>query len=112
MRKNFAAVFVLFVLAVVLTFCTFAAPAPVTVGDKAGEGFLSGDVMYLLSDNGVEIDLGNRASVTNVRYAEIDGVQTEIAENNNKYSVSVGDKNMLVEITEKTDKNSTSVVRT
>ena len=98
--------------AVFLALCTLSAPAPVMVGDMASEGFLSGDVMYLLSDDGVLIDIGNKASESNVRYAEIDGVQTEITENGNKYHVSVSDKNLLVEITEKTDRNPSSVVRT
>ena len=48
------------------------------------------------------IDLGQRQSESNVRYAEIDGQQELITENNDKYIIPLGTDNLLVEVTEKT----------
>ncbi len=48
----------------------------------------------------VQIDIGARQSNSNVRYAEIDGEQFEIRENNDLYGV-ITDKNLLVQIVEK-----------
>jgi len=50
----------------------------------------------------IVIDLGQRGSESNVRYAEIDGQQELITENNDKYIIPLGEDNFLVEITEKT----------
>jgi len=50
----------------------------------------------------IEIDLGEKADETNVRYAEIGGVVTEIEETDNKHLVEIGEENLLVEVTEKT----------
>lgn len=50
----------------------------------------------------IVIDLGQRQSETNVRYAEIDGQQELITENNDKYIIPLGTDNLLVEVTEKT----------
>ncbi|MBE6681886.1 MAG: hypothetical protein E7600_06365 [Ruminococcaceae bacterium] len=50
----------------------------------------------------IVIDLGQRQSESNVRYAEIDGQQSIITENNDKYTVALGEDNLLVEVTEKT----------
>ena len=50
----------------------------------------------------IVIDLGQRESESNVRYAEIDGQQELITENNDKYIIPLGEDNFLVEITEKT----------
>ena len=50
----------------------------------------------------IEINLGEKADEANVRYAEIDGVVTEIEETDNKYLVAIGEENLLVEVTEKT----------
>ena len=49
----------------------------------------------------VEIDIGARQSVSNVRYAEINGMQYEIRENNDLYGMIVSE-NALVQIVEKT----------
>ena len=62
----------------------FALPSVVEVSDVADELYLYDDVAYIFADNAVEIDIGERASVNNIRFAEIDGVQTEIIENNIK----------------------------
>ena len=52
----------------------------------------------------VILDLGPRQSESNIRYAEIDGVVTEIDENNDRYIVTSdsGEEYLLVEIVEKT----------
>ena len=50
----------------------------------------------------VEIDLGEMLNEDNVRYIEIGGVQKKLAENNNSFFVNVADKNLLVEVVEKT----------
>ena len=50
----------------------------------------------------IEIDLGEKADEANVRYAEIGGVVTEIEETDNKHLVEIGEENLLVEVTEKT----------
>ena len=50
----------------------------------------------------IVIDLGQRQSETNVRYAEINGQQNLITENNDQYIIPLGEDNLLVEITEKT----------
>ena len=85
-----------------------AVPSAVPVTDKME---LSFDNTSLFSDGSVFFDIGEKAAEENVRYAEIDGVQTEIVENNNKYSVTVGDKNLLVEITEKKSASATDIVK-
>ena len=99
------------VLLVALSFVVVAAPSVVEVADAVNE---SETVVLLQSfgENTVTIDIGERQSETNVRYAEIDGVQRVIAENNNKCEVPLSDKNTLVEIVEKTDEVTSRVVRT
>ena len=109
--KKMTAILVTFVFAVCLAMFIFAAPVPVTVADRVNDGSLSGDVVFLLTENGVGIELGQKADASNVRFVEIDGVQTEIT-SDDIYNVVVGDKNLLVEITEKADRNSASVVKT
>ncbi len=59
----------------------------------------------------VEIDLGDRDGDSNIRYAEIGGIQTRIAEYNNLYGI-IADVNTLVEITEKSYDASSTVVAT
>jgi len=50
----------------------------------------------------IEINLGEKADATNVRYVEIGGVVTEITEDNDKYIPEIGEDNLLMEFTEKT----------
>lgn len=50
----------------------------------------------------IELELGEKTADTNVRYIEIDGIQTEITEDNDKYTVETGNENALVEVVEKT----------
>ena len=65
------------------------------------------------SNKTIEIDIGERADENNVRFAEIDGVQTAIEENGNKYVVDSSiSRNVLVEIVEKTSKDSVAAVKT
>ena len=50
----------------------------------------------------IELELGEKGADTNVRYIEIDGIQTEITEDNDNYTVEIGNENTLVEVVEKT----------
>ena len=50
----------------------------------------------------IEINLGAKADETNIRYAEIGGVVTEITEDNDKYIPEIGEDNLLIEVVEKT----------
>ncbi|MBQ7399428.1 MAG: leucine-rich repeat domain-containing protein [Clostridia bacterium] len=59
----------------------------------------------------VVINIGEKASASNVRYAEIDGFQYEITENNNTYTVCPG-KNTLVQVVEKASAASIYAVST
>lgn len=56
----------------------------------------------VFEERDIEIDLGTKADSSNVRYIEIDGIQTEISEDNDKYTVETGNENALVEVVEKT----------
>ena len=71
--------------------------------------------VIVLSDNKpegyVEIDIGERQTDTNVRFAEAGGKQFEIREYNDIYGVIAG-KNMLVEITEKTSNEAVVATKT
>lgn len=60
----------------------------------------------------VEIDIGEKASETNVRFAEINGIQTKIAEKNNIFAIQDGEENLLIEITEKESEDSAEIVKT
>lgn len=65
------------------------------------------------SNKTIEIDIGEREDEANVRFAEINGVQTAIAENGNKYVVDPSiTENILVEITEKTNAEAVTAVKT
>lgn len=65
------------------------------------------------SNKTIEINIGEKADENNVRFAEINGVQTAIAENGNKYVVDPSiTQNVLVEITEKTSADSVAAVKT
>ena len=67
---------------------------------------------YKFVSQGIIINIGAKASASNVRYAEIDGNQYLIEENgSNTYEVSA-DKNLLVEITEKTSEDAIFAVST
>ena len=101
-----------FVMASLLQMLAFALPAPVEVTDTADETVIFEDAAYTFSENTVEIDIGARVSDENIRYAEIDGVQTVITENNNKYVVQTANGNMLVEITEKVSSDAVETVKT
>ncbi len=57
----------------------------------------------------VEIDIGEKASSENVRYAEVAGNQYKIIENANRYGV-VSDKALVVEIVEKTSEDTHKTV--
>ncbi|MBE6682301.1 MAG: hypothetical protein E7600_08460 [Ruminococcaceae bacterium] len=96
----------------ILSLCALALPTAVTVTETAGEDYVFSEVTYALTSDGVEIEIGEKSSQTNVRFAEIDGIQTEITESNNKYNVALGEDNLLVEITEKKDKDSVETVKT
>ena len=50
----------------------------------------------------IEIDLGAKASSDNKRFFEIDGVQQELSEDNDKLYITSCDKNRLVEVVEVT----------
>ncbi|MBQ7399460.1 MAG: hypothetical protein IJW06_03230, partial [Clostridia bacterium] len=97
-------------LTVLLQVAAFSAPSVVGVSDSVVEN-APGEAL-LFSSGYVEIDIGARQSETNVRFAEINGVQKAITENNNKYFVDLGDSDLLVEITEKTSADASSVVST
>ncbi len=58
----------------------------------------------------VEIDLGEKAASSNVRYIEIDGVQTLIAEDDRIYKV-ISEGNKLVEVVEKASADSPVIVK-
>ncbi len=60
----------------------------------------------------IVIDIGARSADTNVRYAEINGVQTAIVENGDTYTVEIGEENLVVEIVEKTSANTAETVKT
>jgi len=60
----------------------------------------------------IVIDIGARSADTNVRYAEINGVQTAISENGDTYTVEIGEENLVVEIVEKTSANTAETVKT
>ena len=57
------------------------------------------------------LDIGERSSDTNVRFAEINGIRTQIEENANTHSVPVGDSNLLIEIVEKTSTDTSEIVK-
>ncbi len=97
----------IFILALQLTVC--AIPTAVTVTDTFD---VSCEGAALFGEESVEIDIGNRANENNVRYAEINGVQTAINENGNKYTVTFSDSNMLLEITEKQSDDAVEAVKT
>ncbi len=98
--------------ALLLQIAVAALPSVVTAADTANEIVeASSDISGLFADGCVSINIGEKVNAENIRYAEIDGVQTEIAENNNQYSALIGDNNFIVTIIEKTvDK--ASVVKT
>jgi len=65
------------------------------------------------SNNVIEIDIGERADQNNVRFAEVNGVQTAIEEDGNKYVVDSSiTENILVEIVEKTSAEDVTAVKT
>ena len=74
-----------------------------TYADEKGYKFVSAEVV---------INIGARASATNVRYIEIDGNQKKITENANNTVAVPAEKNILVEITEKTSEDSVFTVST
>lgn len=83
-------------------------PTTVTVNDD-GSVFVEYNPV---PDDGIIIYLGERASEENVRFVEIDGIQRELIENgNNTYILDAGDKNLLVEITEKTSADTSEIVK-
>ncbi len=77
-----------------------ALPSVVTVTDTAE---MPDDVASLFNEDDIIIDIGERESASNRRYAEVCGIQMPVKENNNTYSVECGDQNLIVEITEKTE---------
>ncbi|MBR2020804.1 MAG: hypothetical protein IJ939_00060, partial [Clostridia bacterium] len=85
----------------------FSAPSVVGNNDTVSETGVG--EAFLFSENLVEIDIGEKQAESNVRFAEINGVQSAITENNNKFFVETGDDNLLVEITEKVDADASSV---
>lgn len=60
------------------------------------------DEMYFspVNHGSFDIDLGAKENAGNTRYAEIDGVKVDIAEENNKFSYTYG-KNSVVKVVEK-----------
>ena len=99
------------ILSIAFSCIVFAVPSVIDVADNEAENVFDGYLQFF-GENIVTLDIGERQSESNVRYAEIDGVQKEIAENNNKYVVSLSDENMLVEITEKANEETSKVVKT
>lgn len=109
MKKN-TLLFAVALIISVLQLCVFGAPSAVEVSDSVLE--TAQEYAAIFSESTVEIDIGERQALTNIRYAEINGVQTKISESNNKYNVSLSDNNMIVEITEKTSADASAVVKT
>ncbi len=110
--KKCSAALILPVLVAVLQLFVFAAPSAVTVADTAEITQSAEDNAVLNADGYVVLNIGEKISATNVRYAEIDGKQTVINSNSNIYYVPCGDKDLLVEITEKTGVDTAQAVKT
>ena len=101
------------VVLVALLMVVSVSATPVLVGTVANATEPSYDsTAALFAESSVKLDIGERQSLSNVRYAEINGVQKEISENDNKYEVLLSEENMLVEITEKTSPESAVAVKT
>lgn len=69
-----------------------------------------GSSVKVVLDNTVTIDIGARSADTNVRFVEINGKQELLEENGDKYTVTIGDENLLIEITEKTNAETAEIV--
>ena len=61
---------------------------------------------------GLDINIGQRQSDTNVRYAEINGIQTKITENADNIFTVMPSSDMIVEIVEKTSSETSEIVKT
>jgi len=59
---------------------------------------------------GLDINIGQRQSDTNVRYAEINGIQTKITENSANIFTVMPSSDMIVEIVEKTSSETSEIV--
>ena len=59
---------------------------------------------------GLDINIGERQSSSNVRYAEIRGIQTLISENADNIFTVIPSSNMIVEIVEKTSAETSEIV--
>ena len=103
---------VFFVLTALVQIFVLAVPAPVFSKDTVYHGFLSNEEASLFSDTSVTVDIGAKSAASNVRYAEINGVQKPVDENDNKYVIEFGEENMLVEIIEKVSPESVETVKT
>lgn len=109
MKKNCLILVLILAMLCALSLSVLGIPAAVTVPDTI-ENDMEG-VLHLSGD-GIYIDIGSRQSSSNIRYAEINGKQTQITENVNSFFVPVGEKNVLVEIVEKTSAESAVTVKT
>jgi len=59
---------------------------------------------------GLDINIGPRRANTNVRYAEINGIQTLVSENSANIFTVIPSSDMIVEIVEKTSANTPEIV--
>lgn len=59
---------------------------------------------------GLDINIGERQSSSNVRYAEIRGIQTLISENADNIFTVIPSSNMIVEVVEKTSAETSEIV--
>lgn len=64
-----------------------------------------------LANNGIKINIGAKAKDTNVRFVEVDGVQTALAENEQNVYVASLTKNSIIEIVEKESASDVNVVK-
>ena len=60
----------------------------------------------------IEIPIGEKTADTNVRYAQIDGRRKTVADDSDVYLLNASDKNVIVEIIEKTSADSPAAVKT
>ena len=97
----------LFTLIMIMT----ALSAPTLASNSANnEIFVSMGSLY--EEEFVAVNIGEKLSEENVRYGEIDGVQTKIIDNENVFYVNVGESNKLLEITEKANEETAVALRT
>ena len=70
-----------------------------------------GNTVKVVLDDSVTFDIGARSADTNVRFVEIDGKQELLTENNDKITLTAVKDNLLVEVVEKTSKDTSEIVK-